>query len=145
MGIAAAVLCILGARGLVKRDAPAGEVAPSSLAAAQIAAPVRVVEPTEESTPVEPTAPPEGAPVVTESADDAKRASLAALEQGKFADSVAAGERATELDPTDAESWLILGAAYQDQGNIVAARRAFASCAKQATKGDVRECTFLLQ
>jgi hypothetical protein len=138
-GLAAAVLCVLGARTVLHRGSGAGH---SNAAAVQLAEPpaiahVETIPPPPEETPDPP------APV--ESAVDVKKAALAALEQGKLADAVSGAAHATELDPTDAESWLILGAAFQDQGNTVAARQAFASCTKQATKGDVRECSFLLR
>jgi Flp pilus assembly protein TadD len=49
------------------------------------------------------------------------------------------------LDPTDAESWLILGAAYQQQGNDKDARRCFGACIQKANRGPKRECAAMLR
>jgi tetratricopeptide repeat protein len=88
-----------------------------------------------------PSAPPAGTP--EESAEEAKKAkkvSQHALEVGKVKDSIEAGERAVALDPTDAESWLILGAAYQQAGKQADARRCFKSCLQLGTHGPKGEC-----
>jgi hypothetical protein len=74
------------------------------------------------------------------SAREEKRASQRALERGKTGDSIAAGERSVALDPGDAEAWLILGAAYQQKGDLTNMRRAFKSCLEQATRGPKGEC-----
>jgi cytoskeletal protein RodZ len=70
----------------------------------------------------------------------AKRASQAALERGKIADAIESGERSVALDPTDAEAWLILGAAYQSKGDQKNARRSFKSCLDQSKRGPKWEC-----
>jgi Flp pilus assembly protein TadD len=70
----------------------------------------------------------------------AKRASQTALERGKLADAIEAGERSVALDPTDAEAWLILGAAYQEKGDQKSARRSFKSCLEQSKRGPKWEC-----
>lgn len=69
-----------------------------------------------------------------------KHASQLALERGKAADSIAAGERSVALDPSDAEAWLILGAAYQAKGDSSNARRAFRACLQQGKRGPKWEC-----
>jgi Flp pilus assembly protein TadD len=74
-----------------------------------------------------------------------KSASQAALERGNVGASIAAGERSVALDPTDAESWLILGAAYQQQGNDHDARRCFVACMRNANRGPKRECAAMLR
>jgi hypothetical protein len=79
------------------------------------------------------------------SAAEDKRASLRALEEWKLAEAIAAGERAVALDPTDGDAWLVLGAAYQNRGDVAGARRCYLACTKQATRGEVRECGFLLK
>jgi Flp pilus assembly protein TadD len=66
-----------------------------------------------------------------------------ALEKGKLADAIDAGEQATALDSTDAKSWLVLGGAYQDRGDMVNARRCYRACAEHATRGPVNECRAL--
>ena len=62
------------------------------------------------------------------------------LEGGAAAAATAAAIRSVELDPTDAEAWLILGAAYQLAGDGTEARNAFRSCTKLATHGGIGEC-----
>jgi hypothetical protein len=79
------------------------------------------------------------------SADDAKHASQAALEKGHTADAIEAGERSVALDPTDAEAWLILGAAYDQRADFAKAKRCFKSCVDQATHGPRGECAALLR
>jgi DNA-binding response OmpR family regulator len=51
--------------------------------------------------------------------------------------------KATKRDPTNAEAWLTLGAAYHTLGNKGAAQQAYRSCAKQATGPRVAECRAL--
>jgi hypothetical protein len=85
---------------------------------------------------------PEGAP---SEAQEKKRASQQALEKGKVALSIDLGERAVELDPTDGDSWLILGAAYMQHSDVQNARRCFSSCVKQATRGQRKECAAMLR
>jgi cytochrome c-type biogenesis protein CcmH/NrfG len=63
----------------------------------------------------------------------------------KAADAIAAGERSVALDPTDGEAWLILGAAYQDRGNMADARRAYMACTKEGTRGPIGECRAMLR
>jgi hypothetical protein len=75
----------------------------------------------------------------------AKRQSQRALESGKLADAVEAGERAVALDPSDAESWLILGAAYQSRGATADARRCFSSCVRLGKRGPRGECAAMLR
>ncbi len=68
--------------------------------------------------------------------EDARRA----LDRGAIAAAIAAATSSVELDPTDADAWLLLGAAYQVAGKSAEARHAFASCSKLAKRGDVSEC-----
>jgi tetratricopeptide (TPR) repeat protein len=75
----------------------------------------------------------------------AKRASQAALEEGRANEAIEAGERAVALDPTDAEAWLILGAGYDQRGTRGDARRCFTSCVRLATHGPRGECAALLR
>jgi tetratricopeptide (TPR) repeat protein len=69
-----------------------------------------------------------------------KRASQAALERGRIAASIEAGENAVLLDPLDADAWLILGAAYQQKGDLGQARRCYKACVQRAQRGSRREC-----
>ncbi len=94
--------------------------------------------------PVDPPAP-EIAPQSTLSAADAKRDAQRALEAGRVADAIEAGEQSVALDPTDADAWLVLGGAYQKKGRYADARGCFASCAEQARRGPRWECRALLR
>jgi cytochrome c-type biogenesis protein CcmH/NrfG len=87
------------------------------------------------------------APVDTDpaAAREAKHTSQHALDRGDAVASIEAGERSTALDPTDAEAWLILGAAYQTRGTYSDARRCFASCVRLAKRGPRGECAALLR
>jgi hypothetical protein len=75
----------------------------------------------------------------------AKRVAQQTLERGDAAASIAAARQSLEADPTDAETWLILGGAYQQRGDYRAAREAFAGCASKATRGPRGECRALLR
>ena len=68
-----------------------------------------------------------------------------ALEGRKLAVAIAAAERAVALDATDGEAWLLLGAAHQEKGDLASARRAYASCVKDAKKGPRHECAQMLR
>ena len=74
-----------------------------------------------------------------------KNAAQAALERGKIAASIAAGERSVAVDPTDGEAWLILGAAYQAQGNATEAHRCYSACIQKGNRGPRRECAAMLR
>ncbi len=90
-------------------------------------------------------APETNAEAVTGDAKEEKTLARTLLEKRKIADAIEAGERSVKLDPSDGEAWLILGAAYQDKGNMVEARRAYASCVKEATSGPRHECAKMLR
>jgi hypothetical protein len=74
-----------------------------------------------------------------------KRASQAALEQGLVAESIEAGQRSVMFDATDGEAWLILGAAYQQQGNGKEARGCYRACLQLGNRGPKRECAAMLR
>lgn len=95
-----------------------------------------------EANPVEPAPAAEPAkPVVTGDAKEEKAKAKAALDKGKVADAIEAGERAVALDETDSEAWLLLGAAYQEKGDLPEMRRAYKSCLEKGTKDKFqREC-----
>jgi TPR repeat len=78
-------------------------------------------------------------------AAEAKRRSQRALERGHLSAAVEAGQQSIALDPTDADAWLILGAAYQKQGHYAQARRCFSRCSKRARRGARGECRALLR
>ncbi len=67
------------------------------------------------------------------------------LERGKVGDAIEAGERSVALDPQDGEAWLLLGAAYQEKGKSVEARRCYTSCVKEGKRGPLGECRAMLR
>ncbi len=75
----------------------------------------------------------------------AKRDALVALEARRLSEAVEAGERATVLDPADGEAWLILGAAYQEKGQLLDARRCYRTCVTQGRSDPRGECAAMLR
>jgi hypothetical protein len=69
-----------------------------------------------------------------------KNTARSLLERGKMADAIEAGERSVAFDPTDGEAWLILGAAYQEKGDMKNARRSYKACLEQGKRGPKYEC-----
>jgi hypothetical protein len=161
---ACTLLCVAAVvRVGVARIAGSAETEESAILAARVAAapPAAIASPPVASPPVAPPAeaPP---PVVTAGTTAPSAAAPAAsapsgtavedrelarhlLEHGRTRDAIAAAERATASDPTDAESWLILGSANQELGRSAAARAAFRSCLKSAKRGPLRECRAMLR
>jgi hypothetical protein len=94
---------------------------------------------------VAPAADPAAAPAVDPSADPKadKKAAQQAIERGDNKTAVEMGERVLAADPTDAEVWLIVGAAYQAMGQNGKAHEAFAECVKQGKRGPIGECRAL--
>lgn len=119
--------------------APPEQAAPSDQPAVPPAAAPQAASATAEAAP-SPTDSAQAPTPDPKEAAKAKRASQAALERGKLADSIEAGERSVALDPTDAEAWLILGAAYQAKGDQKNARRSFKACLEQGKRGPRSEC-----
>ncbi len=136
-------------------------VAPGPPPAGAVAA---ATPPAASPTPAAPVAPPaapvaqapsEGAAVAVQdvrpAAPDPKTAgreklrSQGALESGRLAEAIAAGERSVAIDPGDAEAWLILGAAYQSKGSFKDATRCFRACVDQANRGPKSECAAMLR
>ncbi len=78
-------------------------------------------------------------------AEEAKRLAQRELEKGHTEKAIEAGERSVALDATDAEAWLILGAGYDQRRAYAEARRCFAACVQQATRGPRGECAALLR
>jgi hypothetical protein len=78
-------------------------------------------------------------------ADQAKEAARAALEHGANRAAISAGERAVVMDRSDAEAWLVLGAAYQANGNVGHAKSCYDACVSHGSKGPVDECRDMLR
>lgn len=104
--------------------------------------------PSRDDGPAKAANPGEVAPAPKVAARDAaqeKAQSRSALERGNMAAAIAAGERSVAIDPTDAEAWLILGAAYQQRGDAKNATRSFKACVAQGTHGPKNECAAMLR
>jgi Flp pilus assembly protein TadD len=78
-------------------------------------------------------------------ASRARETARAALERGALKEAISAGERSVALDGTDGESWLILGAAYQQGGDLASARRSYRACIDQGRRGPRSECAQMLR
>jgi hypothetical protein len=127
-----------------------------SVAAAAAASPV-AARPVVVTTPVLAPAPvafaaaraPDPTPSATvadaRAAQDARELARHALERGELARAVSTGIESVELDPTDAEAWLVLGAAEMASGKHRDARATFTACTKVATRGPRHECAQMLQ
>ena len=123
---------------------------PTAVAAAEIGA--RIPAPPPEPSPASESAIAEMAVVEiaavekpAKTAAEEKRDARSLLERYNAKGAIEAGERSVALDPTDGDAWLILGAAYQEVGQLDGARRAFQACLKQAKRGPVGECRAMLQ
>lgn len=91
----------------------------------------------------QPRATPEAPAKAKASLGTAKRRVRALLENGKASQALPGAQSLTRGAPEDAEGWLLLGAAHQELGQLDRAKRAFSSCARQATTGAVHECRAL--
>ena len=89
-------------------------------------------EPSREADPV--SAPAEG---------PSKMRAREAIERGAFVDGVALSQGAIDADPTDAEGYLLLGAALQETGRWNEAKLVFANCIRRAERGPTVECAAL--
>jgi DNA-binding response OmpR family regulator len=63
-----------------------------------------------------------------------------ALQKGDSAKAVSLARQAVAENPSNADAWLTLGAAYQASGNGGAAKQAYRDCTKQAHFANVTEC-----
>ncbi len=76
---------------------------------------------------------------------DKTNASQAKLEHGAVKASIDLGEEAVKLDPTSARAWLVLGAAYQQRGDVKNAWRCYHACVDLGEEGkDRAECASML-
>lgn len=98
----------------------------------------------EEAKPAEVAAPTKAEEIAGDAKEELKK-SRTALEKRKIPEAIEAGERSVALDPTDGEAWLILGAAYQEKGDMVNARRCYGACVKQGKTGPRLECQKMLR
>jgi len=79
------------------------------------------------------------------STGNATRDAQRALDRGDTAHAVELARQATSADPTNAEAWLTLGAAYEASGRASLARSAYQSCASRGKGERVGECRALAQ
>jgi hypothetical protein len=132
------------AAAVVAAAAPSASSAPaaSASAAPETVASASASGSASASAAAEPSAvPDEPEKSAKEEREDARRL----LEKGKTQDAIMAALRSTSLDPEDADAWLLLGGAYQTAGKSADARAAYSSCAKQAKRGELRECRLMLR
>jgi CheY-like chemotaxis protein len=66
-----------------------------------------------------------------------------ALAKGDTPRAITLARQAVGGDPSNADAWLTLGAAYQASGDPAAARDAYRSCVTQAHSANVNECRML--
>lgn len=154
----AAVLCVaaIGRTAVTSSRAPLATASKQALVAEPLAQPEakaapaavlpQTVAPSEEAqnAAAEPAAAEQTEPV-TGDAKEEKEKARKLLEQRKIADAIEAADRSVKLDSSDGEAWLILGAAYQEKGNMVEARKAYASCVSDAKTGPKQECAKMLR
>jgi hypothetical protein len=128
-------------------DSPPVAEAPPAVEPPAVEPPVVAAAPAAPAVPPPSSSETEQAPTEVDpvAAREAKRVSQRALERGDAKTSIEAGERSIALDPSDAEAWLILGAAYQTRGTFADARRCFSSCVRVAKRGPRGECGALLR
>lgn len=135
------------------RVARVDSVAPSSTRAAPSPvahAPFLTTPPLVPAPPIEPSvavapASPEAAAADPRAAREARESARRALERGALERARAEGIRSIELDPTDAESWLVLGASEMEAGNHAEARATFLACTNLATRGPRGECAAMVR
>src|SRR6266542_4042539 len=65
------------------------------------------------------------------------------LDRGHMREAVAAAREALEADPSDAETYLLLGAALQETGQWRESAAVFARCVDEAKRGPKNECRAL--
>lgn len=68
------------------------------------------------------------------------RLAFAYLNRGRDADAVRFAERAVELDPTNSEGWIVLGAGKHQLGDRRAAKEAYRRCAEMGKGSYLAEC-----
>jgi hypothetical protein len=66
-----------------------------------------------------------------------------ALRNGTLVKAVELARQAVSANPSDADAWLTLGAAYQATGDTASARQAYRTCTERAKTANVMECRLL--
>ncbi len=130
--------------------APSDRVAPPAASGPEVSAAATAVAPptaaAEGAHARDPAAAPALDPAATaKEALGARESARTELGRGRARDAIVAGERSVSLDPTDGEAWLILGAAYQQKGDMAEARRCYKACLAQGKRGPKSECGAMLR
>ena len=121
-----------------------GTAAPHTTATTATTATIKPVGPADAGAPVAAEAPDASAAAMSASfTQEAQKALEKEGAQGAASRAAELAWKATKRDPSNAEAWLTLGAAYQALGNRGQAMQAYRSCAKQATGSRVAECRAL--
>lgn len=76
---------------------------------------------------------------------EARERARRALSKGDVASAVTLATHSVQLDPSEADAWLVLGAAELARGAHTQARSTFRACTKAATRGPRRECERMLR
>jgi CheY-like chemotaxis protein len=110
--------------------------------------PQPIAQPTLAPAPAPPPAPiaqatPDTKPAA--STGNATRDAQKALDHGDTARAIDLARKATSADPSNAEAWLTLGAAYEAAGRASYARGAYQSCVQHGKGERVEECRALAQ
>jgi hypothetical protein len=101
--------------------------------------------PAPQPTPVVQAAPPpETPPAATPGTGNATRDAQKALDRGDTTRAIDYARKATSADPSNAEAWLTLGAAYEAAGRASLARGAYQSCVAHGKGERVSECRALV-
>ena len=149
VGVSAVVCLAAVARtALTPAKVIASNAGPVANAAVLVAPPPveKAAPPPEVSTTPAPAAAEATPPPVVGDAKEEKAKCKKALETRKLADAIEAGERSVAIDQTDGEAWLLLGASYQEKGDLPNARKAYGSCTKLGTASKfTRECAQMLR
>jgi hypothetical protein len=84
-----------------------------------------------------------GAAVDADELKKMKKEARSLIERGRLKEGIPAAQAAIDADPTDAELYLLLGAALQDTGHWKDSIAVFSRCVHEATHGPKSECRAL--
>lgn len=140
----AAAFCVAAFTARANKPAPAAAAKARPAAVVPAPVPANLVAPPQAPSVVLAA---ERAPSVIDPAAalDARERARSALSKGDVRTAVSVGTQSIELDPSDAEAWLVLGAAEMAIGERGQALSTFRACTKVATRGPRHECGQMLQ
>jgi hypothetical protein len=148
VGIAAAILGVVGVSAWFARRPPVASAAPDNTSLPKTTAaqpqlePSRTIEADEnadlpaagENTPVAPPDPVKGL--------ELRRQARQLLEAGQIDQGVAFARRAIEANPADPECYVLLAAGLQDQGRWQESREVFSKCVRRSNTTINTECAY---